>query len=30
VLQAGDFTVELDFRTFYPNGLLLLLPVSRL
>jgi laminin alpha 1/2 len=30
VLQAGDFTVELDFRTLYPNGLLLLLPVSRL
>lgn len=29
VLQAGDFTVELDFRTLYPNGLLLLLPVSR-
>lgn len=28
VLQAGDFTVELDFRTLYPNGLLFLLPVS--
>ncbi|KDR22194.1 Laminin subunit alpha-1, partial [Zootermopsis nevadensis] len=26
VLQAGDFTVELDFRTLYPNGLLFLLP----
>ncbi|XP_069690531.1 laminin subunit alpha-2 isoform X2 [Periplaneta americana] len=26
VLQAGDFTIELDFRTLYPNGLLFLLP----
>lgn len=26
VLQAGDFTVELDFRTHYPNGLLFLIP----
>jgi len=30
VLQAGDFTVELDFRTHYPNGLLFLIPVSKL
>jgi laminin alpha 1/2 len=30
VLQTGDFTVELDFRTLYPNGLLFLLPVSKL
>jgi hypothetical protein len=29
VIQTGDFTVELDFRTHYPNGLLFLLPVSK-
>jgi hypothetical protein len=29
VLQTGDFTVELDFRTHYPNGLLFLIPVSK-
>ena len=30
LLQAGDFTVELDFRTLYPNGLLFIIPVRNL